>query len=129
MLSPRRLERLLEPLSQIDHVKVIRLHSRVPLVDPERISGELITLLRATGKTVYVALHANHPDEFTDAGRKACARLVDAGIAMVSQSVLLRSVNDDPEVLAQLMRTFVENASSPTICTTLTLRRGHRISA
>ncbi|MCD2173997.1 lysine-2,3-aminomutase-like protein [Rhizobium sp. C4] len=113
VLSPRRLEKLLEPLSQIDHVKVIRFHSRVPLVDPERISGELIALLRATGKTVYVALHANHPDEFTAAGRKACARLTDAGIAMVSQSVLLNGVNDDAEVLARLMRTFVENRIKP----------------
>ncbi len=100
----------------------------MPLVDPERISGELIALLRATGKTVYVALHANHADEFTDAGRKACARLVDAGIAMVSQSVLLRGVNDDPEVLAQLMRTFVENRIKPYYLHHPTLRRGHRIS-
>jgi lysine 2,3-aminomutase len=113
VLSPRRLERLIAPLATIDHVKVIRIHSRVPLVDPERISDTLIDLLKASGKTVYVALHANHPDEFTQAGRNACARLVDAGIAMVSQSVLLRGVNDDAETLAQLMRTFVENRIKP----------------
>ena len=113
VLSPRRLEKLIAPLSAIDHVKVIRIHSRVPLVDPERITGPLVDLLKACGKTVYVALHANHPDEFTKAGRRACARLVDAGIAMVSQSVLLKGVNDDVDVLAQLMRCFVENRIKP----------------
>lgn len=113
VLSPRRLERLIAPLAEIDHVKVIRIHSRVPLVDPERISDTLIERLKASGKTVYVALHANHPDEFTEAGRRACARLVDGGIAMVSQSVLLKGVNDDAEVLAKLMQTFVENRIKP----------------
>jgi lysine 2,3-aminomutase len=113
VLSARRLERLIAPLAAIDHVKVIRIHSRVPLVDPERISGALVALLKACGKTVYVALHANHPDEFTMAGRNACARLIDGGIAMVSQSVLLKGVNDDAEILASLMRTFVENRIKP----------------
>ena len=113
ILSPRRLAALIAPLKEMDHVKVIRFHSRVPLVDPERISADLISVLNDSGKAVFVALHANHADEFTPEGNAACARLIDAGIAMVSQSVLLKGINDDPDVLAHLMRTFVENRIKP----------------
>ena len=69
--------------------------------------------LKASGKTTYVVLHANHPRELTARARAACARLVDAGIPMLSQSVLLRGVNDDPETLAALMRAFVECRIKP----------------
>jgi lysine 2,3-aminomutase len=113
VLSPRRLEALIAPLRAMDHIKIIRFHSRVPLVDPDRISKDLIAVLKKSGKAVFVALQANHTDEFTVAGRAACAKLIDNGIAMVSQSVLLKGVNDDAEVLAQLMRTFVENRIKP----------------
>jgi lysine 2,3-aminomutase len=78
-------------------VKIVRFHTRVPVVDPEKVDAALIAALKASGKTVYVALHANHPRELTADARAACARLVDAGIVMVSQSVLLKGVNDDPD--------------------------------
>ncbi len=113
VMSPRRLGDIMQRLSTIDHVKVVRLHTRVPAVEPDRVGAELIEALTTGGKTVYVALHANHPRELTDAARGACARLVDAGIPMVSQSVLLRGVNDDPETLAALMRAFVEARVKP----------------
>lgn len=113
VLSPRRLEALMLRLGAIPHVKVVRFHSRVPVVEPERIDAALIAALKASGKTTYVALHANHAREFTPDARKACARLVDAGIVMLSQSVLLKGINDDPDVLAELMRTFVENRVKP----------------
>ena len=113
VLSPRRLTTILTRLARIDHVKVVRFHTRVPVVEPERIDRELLAALKASGKTVYVALHANHPREMTAAARAACARLVDAGVAMVSQTVLLRGVNDDAETLAALMRAFVENRIKP----------------
>lgn len=113
VLSPRRLGEITARLASIDHVKVVRFHTRVPVVEPERIDEALIEALKASGKTTYVALHANHPRELTDAARAACARLVDAGIAMLSQSVLLRGVNDDPDTLAALMRAFVENRIKP----------------
>ena len=73
----------------------------------------MIAALKASGKTVYVALHANHPRELTEEARAACARLVDAGIVLVSQSVLLKGVNDDPDVLAALMKAFVETRVKP----------------
>jgi lysine 2,3-aminomutase len=94
-------------------VKIVRLHTRLPIVTPERITPSLVRALRAPGKTTYVALHANHPRELTPAARAACARIVDAGIPMVSQSVLLRGVNDDVQTLEDLMRAFVECRIKP----------------
>ncbi|WFU01647.1 lysine-2,3-aminomutase-like protein [Rhizobium sp. CB3171] len=113
VLSPRRLEEMLSALADIEHVKIVRFHTRVPVVDPLKIDGALIAALKASGKTVYVALHANHPRELTGEARAACARLVDAGIVLVSQSVLLKGVNDDPDVLAALMKAFVETRIKP----------------
>ncbi|KQV20401.1 lysine 2,3-aminomutase [Rhizobium sp. Root1203] len=113
VLSPRRLTEILAELAIIDHVKIVRFHTRVPVVDPQAVDEPLIDALKATGKTVYVALHANHPRELTAEARAACARLVDAGIVMVSQSVLLKGVNDDPGVLADLMKAFVETRVKP----------------
>jgi lysine 2,3-aminomutase len=113
VLSPPALRTVIDTLGAIDHVKIIRLHTRVPVVEPERITGELVAALRASGKTTYVALHANHPRELFPAARAACARIVDAGIPMVSQTVLLRGVNDDVETLGALMRAFVECRIKP----------------
>jgi lysine 2,3-aminomutase len=100
-------------LGEIEHVKVVRLHTRVPAVAPERVTPALVSALKTSGKAVYVALHTNHPRELTPEARAACARLIDAGIPMLSQSVLLRGVNDDPPVLAELMRAFVETRIRP----------------
>ena len=113
VLSPRRLGEITKKLATMPHVKIVRIHSRVPVVDPDRISAEMIEALKTGGKTVYVALHANHPREMTPAARQACARLIDAGVVMVSQSVLLKGINDEPDVLADLMRAFVETRVKP----------------
>ncbi len=113
ILSPRRLGELMSRLEQIPHVKVVRFHTRLPAVAPEMVTDELVASLRAQGKAVYVALHANHAREQSPAARKACAKIVDAGIPMLSQSVLLAGVNDDPEALAALMRAFVETRIKP----------------
>lgn len=113
VLSPRRLAEMLGGLRDIAHVKIVRFHSRVPVVDPQAINPALIAALKAAGKAVYVALHANHPREMTQEARAACARLVDAGIVMISQTVLLKGVNDDPAVLGDLMRAFVETRIKP----------------
>ena len=111
-LHPRIAE-VTEALGSIAHVKVIRWHSRVPSVAPERVTPALVEALCTSAKTVYVALHANHPRELTDASRDACRRLIDGGIAMVSQSVLLKGVNDDVATLEALMRRFVEMRVKP----------------
>jgi len=106
ILSPRRIKDVVGRLAAIPHVQVIRVHTRIPVVAPERIGAALLRALR-TEKATFVVLHANHPRELTPEARAACARLVDAGIPMLSQSVLLRGVNDDVATLGTLMRTFV----------------------
>ncbi len=113
VVSPARLRRVLETLAAIDHVKVVRIHTRVPVVEPQRINAALVSALRASGKATYVVLHANHARELTPDATAACARLVDAGIPMLSQSVLLRGVNDDAATLEALMRRLVEARIKP----------------
>lgn len=113
MLSARRLREIVADLAAIPHVKVVRIHSRVPVADPARVTDEVVAALRAPGATTWMAIHANHPRELGEAARAAIARLADAGIPLVSQSVLLRGVNDDAETLAALMRGFVECRIKP----------------
>ena len=113
VLSARRLAAVMQRLAAIEHVKIVRLHTRLPAVAPERITASLVGALKSSGKTTFVALHANHPRELTGAVRAACARIIDAGIPMVSQSVLLKGVNDDAATLEALMRAFVECRIKP----------------
>ena len=113
VLSPRRLRGVMRDLAAIDHVKVVRIHTRVPAAAPELVTRALVAALRLENKASYVVLHANHPRELTPAARAACARVIDAGIPMLSQSVLLKGVNDDAAVLAALMRAFVECRIKP----------------
>jgi lysine 2,3-aminomutase len=113
-LSPRRVAEVARALAQIGHVKVMRWHTRLPVAAPERVTEALAgALTQGHDKTVFVALHANHPRELTAAARAACERLIAAGAAMVSQTVLLKGVNDDPATLAALMRGFVEMRVKP----------------
>ncbi|MGZ3275613.1 MAG: KamA family radical SAM protein, partial [Caulobacteraceae bacterium] len=113
VLSPRRLNAAMQRLAAIGHVKIVRLHTRLPAVDPAAVTPELVEAINCTGKTVYVALHANHPRELTPEARAACARLIDAGVPMLSQTVLLKGVNDEVETLGALMRAFVETRIKP----------------
>jgi lysine 2,3-aminomutase len=112
LLSPRRAREITRRLSAIEHVKVIRWHTRVPAVDPGRVTPAFVKAIHSD-KAVYVALHANHPRELTVEARAACALLIKSGIPMLSQSVLLRGVNDNVETLSALMRAFVETRIKP----------------
>jgi len=112
LLSPRRLKEVTAQLAAIDHVKVIRVHTRLPVAAPERVSPALVRALRGD-KAAFVVVHVNHPRELTAQARAACARFVDAGIPMLSQSVLLRGVNDDAHTLGALMRALVECRIKP----------------
>ncbi|HXI99731.1 MAG TPA: lysine-2,3-aminomutase-like protein [Micropepsaceae bacterium] len=112
MLSPRRLHEVTDRLSAIPHVKILRWHTRMPIADPERITPELVRALQ-TEKTTYVAVHVNHPRELTDAARRATSRLIEAGIPLLSQTVLLKGVNDDAATLEALMRALVEARIQP----------------
>jgi lysine 2,3-aminomutase len=113
MLSARRLSEIMADLAAVPHVKIIRIHTRVPVADPLRVNAEMVAALKVEGASTWVALHANHPRELTDVARAACASMIDAGIPMVSQSVLLRGVNDDAATLTALMRGFVECRIKP----------------
>ena len=113
VLSARRLRDVVQRLAAIPHVKILRVHTRVPIVAPERVTRSLVNAVKAQGLTAYTVVHANHPRELTEAARAACARLVDAGIPLLSQSVLLRGVNDDAETLAALLRGLVEMRIKP----------------
>lgn len=113
LLSPRRAAEIARALDTIDHVRVLRWHTRVPVAAPERVTPELVQALKASTKAVHVAVHANHPRELTAAAKAALARLVDAGIPVVSQTVLLKDINDDADTLEALMRGLVEARVKP----------------
>jgi len=113
MLSPRRALALTGALAGIPHLDVIRWHTRVPTVDPGRVDDALVAAIATPQKAVFVAVHANHPREFTPQAAAALSRLAKAGIALVSQSVLLRGVNDSVETLEDLMRAFVRHRVKP----------------
>jgi lysine 2,3-aminomutase len=112
LLSPRRIAALVQALDAIPHVAVIRFHTRVPVADPRRVRPALVAALAAE-KAVYVVIHANHPRELTDPVRQSVGRLVRAGIPVLSQSVLLRGVNDDPAILEALFRGLVAMRVKP----------------
>jgi lysine 2,3-aminomutase len=113
MLAPRRLAEIVAALDAIPHVGVIRLHSRVPVADPSRVTPELVAALRAERAAVYVALHCNHAQELTAKARAALRLMSDAGIPLLSQTVLLRGVNDDAAVLEALFRALVQARVKP----------------
>lgn len=113
ILSSRRITEVTDAVSAIAHVRVMRWHTRVPVVAPERIGAELVAALCSPSKAVYVALHCNHPRELAGEARAALARLADAGIGLVSQSVLLAGVNDDVDTLEALMRALLAARVKP----------------
>ncbi len=112
VLSPRRMAGIMRRLDSIGHVRVVRFHTRVPVVRPDLVSDELLDALRIK-KAVFVVLHVNHVNELSAAARDACARLVDRGLPMLSQTVLLRGVNADAQTLETLFRALVETRIKP----------------
>ena len=113
VLSARRLRAVMTELAGIDHVKIVRIHTRVPIADPARITPELVRALKLDGKPTYVALHVNHARELSPAVRIAVARLADAGMPLLAQTVLLKGVNDNAETMCELMRALVECRIKP----------------
>ena len=113
MLSARRAAALTRELEAISHVKVIRWHTRMPVADPARVSDEFVSAIRSSTKAVYVAVHCNHARELSPLARAAIARLADAGIPLLSQTVLLKGINNDIDTLVELMRSLVESRVRP----------------
>lgn len=112
-LSPRRLREAMAAISAIPHVRTIRIHTRAPVVAPDLVTFDLIAALKTKDAATWIAVHANHPRELNTAAREKCAALIDAGIPLVSQTVLLKGVNDDADTLCALMRAFVEARIKP----------------
>ncbi|MBO1324903.1 lysine-2,3-aminomutase-like protein [Acetobacter sp. TBRC 12305] len=112
MLSPRRLHAIMAALADMAHVTTIRLHTRVPVAAPERITPALLDALE-TDKAVWMAVHINHAREFSAAARESLRRIVRRGIPLLGQSVLLRGVNDSERALEDLFRAMVEQRMRP----------------
>lgn len=100
-LSDERIEYLLNRLSQIKHIEMVRIGTKVPFILPQRITPQLIKILKRY-RPLYINIHATHPNEFTDQAALACNRLADAGIVLGSQTVLLKGVNDSVAVMKEL---------------------------
>ncbi|HPL81216.1 MAG TPA: lysine 2,3-aminomutase [Anaerolineaceae bacterium] len=102
LISDDKLEYILKKLREIDHVEIIRLGTRTPVVMPQRITPELVAMLKKY-HPVWLNTHYNHPNEITPEAQKACALLADAGIPLGNQSVLLRGVNDCVHTMKDLV--------------------------
>jgi lysine 2,3-aminomutase len=112
MLSPRRLAAIVDALSAIPHVEILRVHTRMPVADPERTTDALVAALH-TAKAMWLVLHANHAREFTDAAAAAIRRIQAAAIPVLGQSVLLRGVNDSVQALEGLFRAMLSMRVKP----------------
>ncbi|MCA3337213.1 MAG: lysine-2,3-aminomutase-like protein [Roseomonas sp.] len=112
MLSARRLGEILGRLAGMAHIESLRIHTRVPVADPVRVTAPLVAALRQV-KPVFIAVHANHAREFTVDAAQTLARLADAGVPLLGQSVLLRGVNDNAPALEALLRAMIRNRIRP----------------
>jgi len=112
VLSPRRLDKIMLRLQRIAHVGVVRFHTRVPVVKPDIINEAFIRAIKIK-KAVYVVLHVNHARELSEEAQRACAKLIDAGLPMLSQTVLLKNVNADTVSLRTLFKRLVELRIKP----------------
>ncbi len=102
LLPDYLIERILKALRSIPHLELIRFGTRVPGTLPQRITPELCEIVKQY-HPIYMNLHFNHPDELTPEVKEACGHLADAGIPLGAQTVLLKGVNDDPEIMKRLM--------------------------
>ena len=112
LLDDEKIDYILHGVRQAEHVNIIRIGSRVPGILPERITARLVKILKKY-QPLYMNIHFNHPDEFNGAVCKALKRLADAGIVLGSQTVLLKGVNDSPEIMRELMWKLLENRVKP----------------
>lgn len=111
-ISDQRLEHILRRLRTIDHVEIVRIGTRTPVVMPQRITDSLCQVIKKY-HPVWLNTHFNHPREITPQAQEACARLADAGVPLGNQTVLLRGVNDCPYVMKDLVHKLVQTRVRP----------------
>lgn len=112
LVSDEKLEYIISRLRAIPHVEIIRIGSRTPVVLPQRITPELVNMLKKY-HPIWLNTHFNHPNEVTPESKQACARLADAGIPLGNQSVLLRGVNDCTHIMKKLVHELVKMRVRP----------------
>ncbi len=100
--SDKRLKKLIQELSEIQHLKTIRIHTRLPIVIPDRVTDELLSWLTSTRLKPVMVIHCNHANEIDDAVHSALQKLKKAGVTLLNQTVLLKGINDDAEALSEL---------------------------
>ncbi|MFW6386595.1 MAG: lysine 2,3-aminomutase [Bacillota bacterium] len=127
LLPEDNLREIITRLYEIPHVEIVRLGSRVPVVLPQRITGKLVEMLAGINQEsgpIWLNTHFNHEKELTDSSREALAKLANAGIPLGNQTVLLRDVNDCPEIIKNLMHKLVQNRVRPYYLYQCDLSRG-----
>ena len=112
MLSARRLGQILQKLAGIPHIELLRIHTRLPVADPARVTAALAAAMEVD-TPVWLVVHANHAREFTPAANAALRRIQAAGVPLLGQSVLLRGVNDSPDALEDLFRAMLRARVKP----------------
>ncbi len=112
LLEDGALEGILKQVRAIDHVDIIRIHTRIPCTLPQRVTENLVYMLKQF-HPLFINTHFNHPDEITSEAACACALLADAGIPLGCQTVLLKGVNDDPEIMIRLMKKLLQIRVKP----------------
>ncbi len=112
LISDDKMEYIIKELRSISHVEIIRLGSRTPVVMPQRITDDLVNMLKKY-HPIWLNTHFNHPKEMTSEAAEACRKLADAGIPLGNQSVLLRGVNDCPHIMRDLVHILVKNRVRP----------------
>lgn len=112
LISDERLEYILQELTKIDHVEIVRIGSRAPVVLPQRITDNLINILKKY-HPIWLNTHFNHPKEITPEAQEALAKLADAGVPLGNQSVLLKGINDCPITMKELVHKLVKNRVRP----------------
>ena len=112
-LVDQKISDLIDQIEQIKHIRRLRIHSRMPIVIPQRVTTELVDRLTSSRLTVWMVIHSNHPNELDQSVLDRLAMLINAGIPILNQAVLLRGVNDNAETMAHLCRLLVDQRVQP----------------
>lgn len=113
VMSARRLGSIIGALDALDHIDVIRIHSRIPVAAPDHLDAQRLQVLAQAKKALYVVIHCNHASEIDESAASCFKQLSQAGIPLLGQSVLLKGVNDDEDILAELFRALVRHRIKP----------------